>query len=42
VQTGGGGTATHGSDGVLAGLATGGLVLVATAGGLAFCRRPAP
>ena len=39
VQTGAGGTAEHGPDAALLGLATGSLILVAGAGGLALRRR---
>ena len=39
VQTGAGGTAEQGSDATLLGLATGSLILVAGAGGLALRRR---
>jgi hypothetical protein len=42
VQTGAGGTAEHGPDLALAGLAAGSLMLVAGAGGLVLRRRETP
>ena len=42
IQTGAGGTAEQGPDWALAGLATGSLMLVAGAGGLALKRRETP